>query len=151
MYGDVTLDEPLNVGEAETLTIPEGSTLNTNGNLNNDGTIVNKGTMNGDPIGGSGTVVSTPTITTESLPEGTVNQPYTATLKATGNDIIWSVTESALPAGLTLNKSTGANLTRHPDHGRAIPRYRYRHQQCRQRRPCIYVEHQTGICSPLPV
>ena len=107
VYGDVTLDEPLNVGEAETLTIPEGSTLNTNGNLNNDGTIVNKGTMNGDPIGGSGTVVSTPTITTESLPEGTVNQPYTATLKATGNDIIWSVTESALPAGLTLNKSTG--------------------------------------------
>lgn len=83
VYGNVTLDNPLTVGEGETLTIPEGSALNTNGNLNNDGTIVNKGTMNGDPTGGSGTVVSTPTITTESLPEGMVDQPYTATLEAT--------------------------------------------------------------------
>ena len=103
VYGDVTLDESLTIDQGETLTIPEGSTLNTNGNLKNEGTIVNKGTMNGDPTGGSGTVVSTPTITTESLPEGMADQPYTATLEATGNDITWSVTEGALPAGLTLN------------------------------------------------
>lgn len=103
VYGDVTLDEPLNVGEVETLTIPEGATLNTNGNLNNDGTIVNKGTMNGDPTGGSGTVVSTPTITTESLLDGMVDQPYTATLEATGNNITWSLDSGTLPTGLTLN------------------------------------------------
>ena len=77
-YGNVTLNESLTINQGETLTIPQGTTLNTNGNLNNDGTIVNKGTMNGDPTGGSGTVVSTPTITTASLPDGTAGQSYTA-------------------------------------------------------------------------
>ena len=103
VYGNVTLDDPLTVGAGETLTIPEGSSLNCNGKLTNNGTIVNKGTMNGDPTGGSGTVVSTPTITTESLPEGMAGQPYTATLAATGNDITWSLDSGTLPAGLTLN------------------------------------------------
>ncbi|HJA29172.1 MAG TPA: Ig-like domain-containing protein [Candidatus Olsenella pullicola] len=106
MYGDVTLDESLTINQGETLTIPQGSTLNTNGNLTNNGTIVNKGTMNGDPTGGSGTVVSTPAITTESLPDGTAGQSYTATLEATGNDITWSA--NGLPAGLTLDAGTGA-------------------------------------------
>ena len=106
VYGDVTLDESLTINQGETLTIPQGSTLNTNGNLTNNGTIVNKGTMNGDPTGGSGTVVSTPAITTESLPDGTAGQSYTATLEATGNDITWSA--NGLPAGLTLDAGTGA-------------------------------------------
>lgn len=107
VYGNVTLDEPLTVGEGETLTIPEGSTLNTNGNLTNNGTIVNEGgTLSGEP-GGTIVAVSAPAITTESLPDGTVDQPYTATLEATGNNITWSVTEGALPDGLTLNESTG--------------------------------------------
>ena len=105
VYGNVTLDNPLTVGADETLTIPEGSTLNTNGNLTNNGTIVNKGTMNGDPTGGNGTVVNAPTITTKSLPEGTVGQSYTATLEATGNNITWSASD--LPAGLTLEADTG--------------------------------------------
>lgn len=105
VYGNVTLDDPLTVGEGETLTIPEGSSLNCNGKLTNNGTIVNKGTMNGEPTGGSGTVVSTPTITTESLLDGMVDQPYTATLEATGNDITWS--SSDLPAWLTLDAATG--------------------------------------------
>lgn len=103
VYGNVTLDSPLTVGEVETLTIPEGSTLNTNGNLNNDGTIVNKGTLTGEP---GGTIISAPTITTESLPEGMAGQSYTATLGATGNDITWSA--NGLPAGLTLDADTGA-------------------------------------------
>lgn len=107
VYGNVTLDEPLTVGEGETLTIPEGSTLNTNGNLTNNGTIVNEGgTLSGEP-GGTIVTVSAPAITTESLPDGTVDQPYTATLEATGNNITWSVTEGTLPDGLTLNESTG--------------------------------------------
>ncbi len=127
VYGDVTLDESLTVGAGETLTIPEGSTLNTNGNLNNNGTITienggtltggdainnggtinveNGGNLEGKPTG-SGTVVYAPAITTESpLPEGTVGQPYTAKLQATGNNITWSA--SGLPAGLTLNAATG--------------------------------------------
>ena len=111
VYGDVTLDEPLTVGEGETLTIPQGSTLNTNNNLTNNGTIVNKGTLEGNLTGG--TVVTTPAITTDSLPEGTVNQPYTATLTATGNNIAWSVSGD-LPAGLKLSddgKITGTPAT----------------------------------------
>lgn len=103
VYGDVTLDEPLNVGEVETLTIPEGSTLNTNNNLTNNGTIVNKGTLTGEP---GGTIISAPAITTESLPEGMAGQSYTATLAATGHDVTWSA--SGLPAGLTLDADTGA-------------------------------------------
>ena len=50
-------------------------------------------------MGGSGTV--TPKITTDSLPNGTVGEFYTATLEATGNNITWSA--SGLPDGLTLN------------------------------------------------
>ena len=103
VYGSVTLQEDLEIGEGESLTIPQGSTLNTNGNLTNNGTIVNTGgTLNGEP---GGTIVSAPTITTESLPEGTVGQPYTATLEATGNNIAWS--SSDLPTWLTLDASTG--------------------------------------------
>ena len=106
VYGNVTLDESLTIEQDETLTIPEGSTLDTKGNLTNNGTIVNKGTLNGDLTGGTGTVVNAPAITTDSLPEGTVNQPYTATLTATGNNITWSVS-GTLPAGLTLDTKTG--------------------------------------------
>ena len=103
VYGDVTLQEDITIGEGESLTIPQGSTLNTNGNLTNNGTIVNTGgTLNGEP---GGTIVSSPAITTESLPEGTVGQPYTATLEATGNNITWS--SSDLPTWLTLDASTG--------------------------------------------
>ena len=105
VYGDVTLDESLTINQGETLTIPEGASLTSNDKLTNNGTIVNKGTLNGDPTGGSGTVVNAPAITTDSLPEGTVNQPYTATLTATGNNITWSVSGD-LPAGLTLDAET---------------------------------------------
>jgi hypothetical protein len=48
-------------------------------------------------------------ITTTSLPAGTVGQPYTATLGATGGTTpyTWSISSGSLPAGLTLNASTG--------------------------------------------
>ena len=98
VYGNVTLQEDLEIGKDETLTIPDGSSLDTDGNLTNSGTIINNGTLTGE-VGGSGTV--TPKITTDSLPNGTVGESYTATLEATGNNITWSA--SGLPAGLTLN------------------------------------------------
>ncbi len=50
------------------------------------------------------------TITTTTLPGGTVNSTYTATtLVATGGTapISWAVTTGSLPAGLTLHSSTG--------------------------------------------
>ncbi len=101
VYSDVTLDESLTINQGETLTIPQGATLNTNGNLTNNGTIVNTGgTLTGDP---GGTIVTAPAITTETLPEGTVGESYTATLEATGNNMTWSLDSGTLPDGLTLN------------------------------------------------
>lgn len=103
VYGDVTLDESLTINQGETLTIPEGSTLNTNNNLTNNGTIVNTGgTLNGEP---GGIIVTAPAIITESLPEGTVNQLYSATLEVTGNNITWSLDSGTLPDGLTLDSN----------------------------------------------
>jgi hypothetical protein len=48
-------------------------------------------------------------ITTSSLPGGNVGTPYSQTLVATGGTLPynWSVTAGALPAGLTLDASTG--------------------------------------------
>ena len=44
-----------------------------------------------------------PTITTDSLPGGTVGQPYSQTLSATGDPTItWSIASGSLPDGLTL-------------------------------------------------
>ena len=83
VYGDVTLDESLTIDQGETLTIPEGSTLNGNSNLTNNGTVTieeggaltggdtinntgtinveNGGNLDGTPTGG--TVVNAPIIT----------------------------------------------------------------------------------------
>ena len=48
--------------------------------------------------------------TTSPLPGGTVTAPYSQTLAATGGTApyTWSITAGTLPAGLTLNPSTGA-------------------------------------------
>jgi putative Ig domain-containing protein len=54
--------------------------------------------------------VPTLAITTSSLPNGQVGSGYSATLAATGGTApyTWSLTSGSLPAGLTLNASTGA-------------------------------------------
>lgn len=48
-----------------------------------------------------------PTITTVSLPGGTVGQAYTATLTADSAVTNWAI-DGALPGGLTMNETTGA-------------------------------------------
>lgn len=104
VYGDVTLQENLEIGEGESLTIGDGASLNTGSHE----VIVNGGTLTGgDKI--TGTVKYAPTITTESLPNGTVNEEYSQTLAATGSDTItWSIADgSSLPAGLSLDENTG--------------------------------------------
>ena len=55
------------------------------------------------------TVNGPPTITTTSLPAATENVAYSATLVAAGGSIpyTWSITAGTLPAGLTLDPSTG--------------------------------------------
>jgi hypothetical protein len=52
---------------------------------------------------------SPPAITTTSLPSGTQNIAYNATLAASGGTTpyTWSITVGSLPAGLTLTSSTG--------------------------------------------
>lgn len=56
------------------------------------------------------TIVSGPGITTTSLPGGDIGFAYSKTLAATGGipPYTWSVSAGALPAGLSLNTSTGA-------------------------------------------
>lgn len=125
VYGSVILQDDLEIKSGETLTVPDGSSLNCNGKLTNDGTVTvqnggtitdadtiantgtinveNGGTMSGTPTGG--TVVHAPGITTGSLPNGTVGTPYTVNLEATGDSIEWSAT--GLPAGLQINAATG--------------------------------------------
>lgn len=100
VYGTVALQNDLTIGEGESLTVPNGSSLNGNGKLTNNGTIIVEkgGNLTGNP---GGIIVTAPAITTDSLPNGTVGESYTATLEATGNNITWSA--SGLPDGLTLN------------------------------------------------
>lgn len=58
-------------------------------------------------------------ITTTSLPDGTIGAAYSATLAATGGTppYAWSIVSGALPAGFTLNASTGAITGTHSDAG----------------------------------
>lgn len=53
MYGDVTLQEDLEIGEGETLTVPEGASLTVpeETTLTNNGRIINYGTINGTVTG----------------------------------------------------------------------------------------------------
>ncbi len=56
------------------------------------------------------TVIPVLSITTSSLPNGITSTAYSATLQSTGGvtPVAWSVTVGLLPAGLSLNASTGA-------------------------------------------
>ena len=112
VYGDVTLQENITIGKGESLTIPEGASLDTNGKTI---TVESGGKLEGEPTG-SGTVKIAPTITTESLSGGTVGEPYTETILAATGDasITWSVSNGSLPAGLSLSedgKITGTPTT----------------------------------------
>jgi uncharacterized repeat protein (TIGR03803 family) len=56
------------------------------------------------------TIDATPSITTTTLPDGNVNQPYNQSIVATGgtDPITWTVSAGSLPPGLILNSQTGA-------------------------------------------
>ena len=65
VYGNVTLQEDLEIKSSETIKIPDGSSLNCNGKLTNEGTIFveSGGELEGTPTG-NGTLKIAPTITT---------------------------------------------------------------------------------------
>ena len=107
VYGDVTLQEDLIIGDGESLKLADN---NARLDANNHNVIVDGGTVD-DSIKNSlgDSVKYTPTIITTSLLNGNVWQPYSVTLSATGTDsITWSLAkDSTLPNGLTLNENTG--------------------------------------------
>ena len=105
VYGEVTLQEDLEIGEGESLTLDDGASLNA-GNYN---VIVDGGTLDENLANSLGDSVKyAPTITTTDLPNGTVGTAYNQTLIADGTaPIKWSVTDGSLPDGLNLNKDTG--------------------------------------------
>ncbi|MCL2575338.1 MAG: InlB B-repeat-containing protein [Defluviitaleaceae bacterium] len=109
----------VNNGELFLFTSTNGLTnngiINNNNMIDNAAIITNNGTINNSPtatIIGSGTITGNtpntpPTITTTSLPNGTVATPYSQDLTATGfPSPIWSITSGSLPSGLTLNGNT---------------------------------------------
>ncbi len=94
VYGDVTLQEDLTIGEGESLTIGDGASLNANGKLTNDGTInvESGGTLTGEP---GGNVVYAPTITTHPKNvEVKENETATFTVEATGSDLSYQWQQS---------------------------------------------------------
>ena len=100
VYGNVALQKDLGIESGETLTIPQGASLDLNGKTI---TVASGGKLEGTPTG-NGAVKIAPTITTESLPNGTVGTAYSQTLAATGDPTItWSLADGFLPAGLSLS------------------------------------------------
>ena len=100
--------------------LPAGLTLNSaSGLINGTPTTVGSPSFSVTVKDGNGltagpqnlsiTISTALTITTTSLPNGTVNVAYSATLAATGGapPYNWTVTTGSLPGGLTLNSSTG--------------------------------------------
>lgn len=105
VYGKVELQEDLEIGEGESLTLDDGASLNA-GNYN---VIVDGGTLDENLANSLGDSVKyAPTITTTDLPNGTVDTAYSQTLTADGTaPITWRITDGSLPDGLSLNESTG--------------------------------------------
>ena len=120
VYGTVELQNDLTINEGETLTVPDGSSLNCNGNLTNNGTILaSGGTVTGSLSGG--TAVTTPNITVQPS-DNTVTEGQGATFtveasagsetptyqwqQSTDSGSNWTNIESATSASYTTDATT---------------------------------------------
>lgn len=105
VYGNVTLQKNLIISEGESLTLNDGASLDANGY----NVIVDGGTLDENLANSLGNSMKyTPTITTTSLPNGTVGTHYEQKLTTDGTEPIkWSISNGSLPAGLSLNEDTG--------------------------------------------
>lgn len=95
VYGNVTLQEDLEIGEGESLTIPEGASLDTNGKLT-----VNGGTLNGTPSGSvtykvTGVSLSLNTLTLYVGDEGTLTATITPD-NASNKSINWESSDTGV-------------------------------------------------------
>ncbi len=86
VYGSVTLQDALEIKSGETLTIPQGSSLNASGKLTNEGTInvESGGSVSGNLSGG--TEITTPTISTQPTGQ-TVTAGNPATFAVTASNV----------------------------------------------------------------
>ena len=94
VYGKVELQEDITIDEGESLTIPNGSSLNGNGKLTNKGTIIVEkgGNLTGDP---GGKVVYAPAITNHPQDvEVKEDETATFTVEATGSDLSYQWQQS---------------------------------------------------------
>ena len=129
VYGTVELQNDLTIGAGETLTVPEGSSLNANGKLTNDGTInvENGGTMTGDP---GGTVVSAPTIGTQ--PENqtvTAGNTATFTVDANGENLSYQWQQKTTDSGsgwTNVGSATSSNTYTIDNTTTSMSGYQYR-------------------------
>ncbi len=112
VYGSVTLQEDLTIGEGESLTIPDGANLNTDGKLTVDGgTLTQNGTVTGDIIYKvTGVSLSTDSLTLEE--GGTANLTATITpANATNQNVTWSsdnTNVATVSGGVVTAESAGA-------------------------------------------
>lgn len=121
VYGNVTLQEDLTIGEGESLTIPDGSKLDCNNNLTNKGTILVEtgGTVSGQLK--NGTTVTTPSITAQptgqTVTEGTQaafsvsatagsETPTYQWQQSTDNGGSWTDISGATEASYTISSTT---------------------------------------------
>lgn len=128
VYGSVELQKDLEIKSGETLTIPEGSILNTNNNLTNNGTIVNTGgTLNGEPDG-TGKIETTPTIDTQPASQ-TVTKGNTATftVAATGENLSYQWQQSA-DNGTNWNNISGATSNSYTTDAATLEMNNYQYQ-----------------------
>ena len=125
VYGTVALQNELTIGEGESLTVPEGSSLNCNGKLTNNGTILaSGGTVTGKLSGGS--EVTTPSIsaqpTGQTVTEGSAAE-FSVTASAGDSETLtyqwqqstdsgssWTNIESATSASYTIS-STATDMS----------------------------------------
>ena len=121
VFGSVTLQDDLEIKSGETLTVPDGSSLNCNGNLTNNGTILaSGGTVTGSLSGG--TAVTTPSITAQptgqTVTEGSAamfsvtasNAQTYQRQQSTDNGSSWANIESATSASYTIS-STATDMS----------------------------------------
>ena len=123
-YGTVALQNDLTINQGETLTVPDGSSLNCNEKLTNNGTILaSGGTVTGSLSGG--TAVTTPNITVQPS-DNTVTEGQGATFtveasagsetptyqwqQSTDSGSNWTNIESATSASYTIS-STATDMS----------------------------------------
>ncbi len=111
VYGDVTLEDNLTIGEDESLTIPAGASLDTNGKLTVDGgTLTQNGTVTGGVTYKVTGVSLSPDILTLDVGESST---LTATItpdNATDKSVTWESSASGVATVDTSGKVTAVSV-----------------------------------------